>query len=328
MKYSIIVPCLNEEKSIEELLLSLVKQDNIEMIGEVIISDGMSIDRTRDIISSYIDNFSDLNVKLIIVDNINKTTSAGLNKAVETSSFSRIIRLDAHSKIDSDYISEIDAGFDRTNSDLVGPSIKYYNKQSFGAAVCAVINSKFGNGGTESRNGLEKTGVKHAVMSCYDKGVWVDLGGYDENLKSNEDFDFDYRAYLKGYRISSLSRPTYYALARDSSLAFARQRFRYGYWKYKVVRKHPKSLQTRQFVPILYTSFFIMAIPVPFLLSILVIPVLMVGCILKLQNKGVKILDILVALMINYHCWSLGFMWAALEELKTLGKNSIRRGKI
>jgi succinoglycan biosynthesis protein ExoA len=86
-------------------------------------------------------------------------------------------------------------------------------------------------------------------MSCYRREVWVKLAGYDESLLSNEDFDFDYRASSARFSVFSLPHPTYFPLARPDLQALVSQRWRYGFWKAAVLRKHPKSLHLRQLLP-------------------------------------------------------------------------------
>ena len=48
VKVSVIIPCYNEEATIEELLSALLAQTYPIDLMEVIIADGMSTDRTRE----------------------------------------------------------------------------------------------------------------------------------------------------------------------------------------------------------------------------------------------------------------------------------------
>ena len=52
-KVSVIVPILNEEKYIEKFLNSILEQDYPKENLEIILVDGMSTDKTREIIKSY-----------------------------------------------------------------------------------------------------------------------------------------------------------------------------------------------------------------------------------------------------------------------------------
>ncbi len=54
---SIIIPCRNEEKFIGKCLDSIVANDYPKDKLEVLVSDGMSEDRTREIVKSYSEKY-------------------------------------------------------------------------------------------------------------------------------------------------------------------------------------------------------------------------------------------------------------------------------
>ena len=86
-------------------------------------------------------------------------------------------------------------------------------------------------------------------FGCFRRELWHELGGLDETLHANEDYDFNYRARQRGRCVflDPKIRSTYYA--RSTFGALARQYFRYGWWKVQMLRKHPESLRWRQAVP-------------------------------------------------------------------------------
>ncbi|MHB8808232.1 MAG: glycosyltransferase, partial [Anaerolineaceae bacterium] len=66
-KVSIIVPCYNEESTIQLLLDAILKQDFPIKNIEVIIADAFSQDKTREKIAEFADDHSPLTIK--VVDN-------------------------------------------------------------------------------------------------------------------------------------------------------------------------------------------------------------------------------------------------------------------
>lgn len=74
MKQSIavIVPCRNEELYIARCLDSILENDYPNELLEVIIVDGMSTDKTREIIAGYKNRFKSIKT----IDNIKKTKPA------------------------------------------------------------------------------------------------------------------------------------------------------------------------------------------------------------------------------------------------------------
>ncbi len=77
---SIIVPCYNEESTIRHLLDSVLAQTYPREQMELVISDGMSTDHTRDVIAAFQNEHADLAVR--VVDNSARTIPSGLNQAI------------------------------------------------------------------------------------------------------------------------------------------------------------------------------------------------------------------------------------------------------
>ena len=99
---SVIVPCFNEEKTITGLLESIASQTYPMDRLEVIISDGMSEDATRQKITAYQAANSHLRVK--VIDNPLRVIPNALNLAIKNASGEIILRLDAHCNPARDYI--------------------------------------------------------------------------------------------------------------------------------------------------------------------------------------------------------------------------------
>lgn len=249
---SVIIPCRNERYTIEHILDNLQAQ-TYQGAFEVVIADGMSTDGTREVIASLV-NSRDYAFSVQVVANEKKSIPSGLNTAVRASRGEIIIRVDCHSKISNDYIERIVEALQQPGFDLVGPSIRIIagGTSPLAEAISVLTSSKLGSGGSASRTHLtQPVQVAHAAMSSYRRQVWETLGGYDETLFTNEDFDFDYRATQRGAGVYSLPRPVFYTMARPTLKGLAQQRWRYGWWKAAVLRKYPQSIHARQAIPIL-----------------------------------------------------------------------------
>ncbi|NJN79908.1 MAG: glycosyltransferase, partial [Anaerolineales bacterium] len=99
---SIIVPCYNEEKTIQHLLNGILAQTYPREKLEVVISDGMSTDSTLKAIESFQQSHADLQIRVVV--NQAKTIPSGLNQAVRESRGEIIVRLDAHSMPIPEYV--------------------------------------------------------------------------------------------------------------------------------------------------------------------------------------------------------------------------------
>ena len=78
---SIIVPCRNEEDSIEDCVRSILDQELLPNGIELIVADGMSTDRTRGILTRLA--LEDDRVR--VMDNPGRIVSSGLNAAIAVS---------------------------------------------------------------------------------------------------------------------------------------------------------------------------------------------------------------------------------------------------
>jgi|GEM_PF-396476 len=248
---SVIVPCRNEADTIEGVLADLEHQSFAEPF-EVIIADGFSSDGTREIVQKLIEG-NTFRFSVRILDNTVRSIPAGLNVAVRDARGGFIVRIDCHSRLSPDYIEKIVEALQTNGQDVVGPHISFIpgSNGNVAYAIAALLNTRMGAGGTPSKRLLhEPLRVSHAPMSCYKRAVWERIGGYDEHLKTNEDFDFDYRASSNGASVFALPEPEFRSIARTSLSALCGQRWRYGWWKAAVLKKYPRSLHIRQMLPL------------------------------------------------------------------------------
>jgi len=118
-------------------------------------------------------------------------------------------------------------------------------------ANAAAVSHPFGIGDAKYRTagaGAENSFVDTVPFGVFGKELWRSLGGYNEELLTNEDYDFNYRARLAGggVLLDTSCFCTYFA--RPTFASLARQYFRYGVWKARMLRLHPRSVRPRQLV--------------------------------------------------------------------------------
>lgn len=248
--FSVIVPCRNEGPRVIAVLDCLQSQQVSEP-GEIVVADGMSDDDTRSLLAAYAER-PGLRFPVRIVDNPARHIPGGLNAAVRATRGELVIRVDGHSVVPADYVATMLANLRQPDVEVAGGQV-YWVAPGPGLAqrtIPWVLNTRLGNGGTPSRNPLSgRRRVAHTPLSCFRRTVWERIGGYDERLLTNEDFDFDWRAGRHGFRVWSFPTPVYSAIGRGSLRQLWIQRWRYGYWKAQVLRLHPSSLGLRQAVP-------------------------------------------------------------------------------
>ena len=113
---SVICPIYNEEKYIAKCIDSILNQDYPKNDLEVLFVDGMSTDRTREIVKEYASRYSFIK----LIDNPNKIVPPAMNIGIKESKGEIIIRLDAHAEFPSQYFSRLTKALIDLKADNVG----------------------------------------------------------------------------------------------------------------------------------------------------------------------------------------------------------------
>jgi GT2 family glycosyltransferase len=89
-------------------------------------------------------------------------------------------------------------------------------------------------------------------MGAWSRHVFEKIGLFDEELVRDQDDEFNCRLRAAGGRI--LLRPQIKSeyTVRGNPLSLWRQYYQYGFWKVRVLQKHPRQMRPRQFLPPLF----------------------------------------------------------------------------
>jgi glycosyltransferase involved in cell wall biosynthesis len=245
---SIVIPCRNEEAYIAACLDSILESDYPSHRIEVLIADGFSSDRTREILAAY----ASRHPSIILLDNPSGTTPAGLNLAIRRASGEVIIRMDAHVLYPSDYIRRLVAGLQESGADNVGGVLETVPAEDTpGARAIAIgLSHRFGVGNSYFRTGArERREVDTVPFGCYRREIFDRIGLFDEELIRNQDDEFNFRLIRRGGRVLLLPDVLCRYFARRSLRQLARMYYQYGYFKPLVARKVGRVMTLRQLVP-------------------------------------------------------------------------------
>ena len=186
-KVSIIVPCYNEQNTIRLLLEAIREQTFTRSEMEVIVSDGMSTDQTRQRIAGFQGDFPDLDVR--VVDNTLRTIPSAVNRAIESSRGEIIIRLDAHSKPYPDYVANCVNALEEKRGDNVGgvweirPGARSWIAESIAVAAAHPL----GVGDALYRHTKQAALVDTVAFGAFHRSCIDTVGLFDETLLTNED---------------------------------------------------------------------------------------------------------------------------------------------
>ena len=233
---SVIVPCRNEKDWIGRCLASIVENTFPKDRLEVIVVDGMSDDGTRSIVESFAAKYPFVR----LVDNPRRITPTALNLGIAASRGDIIMRMDAHYKYGSDYISSLAGWLARSGADNVGGVLvmEPAGPTALSPAIAVGVCHPFGIGNAYYRIGVTMpTAVDTVPFGCYRRGVFEWVGLFDEDLARNQDIEFNLRLIKAGGKILLVPAVVVYGNARPSLRTLARAYFQYGYFNPVVIRK-------------------------------------------------------------------------------------------
>lgn len=244
---SVIMPIRNEAAFIGRSLGAVLAQDYPHDRMEVLVADGMSTDDTRVIVQQLAARHPDIQVRLI--DNPGKIVPAGFNAALAQARGDVIVRVDGHTIIAPDYVRECIAALERSGADNVGGRMVAVGTTALGQAVALATSSRFGVGGARFHYSDREEWVDTVYMGAWPRRVFEQLGGFDPELVRNQDDEFNYRLRAQGGRILLSPRIRSQYHNRTSLRSLWRQYYQYGFYKVRVLQKHPRQMRLRQFVP-------------------------------------------------------------------------------
>jgi len=280
---SVIMPVRNEARYIDAALRSVIAQDYPHDRMEVIVADGMSSDGTRDVVRS----FQDRHPNIVLIDNPDRIAPTGLNAALRAAKGSIIVRIDGHCQPAPDYVSCCVRHLEDESVDGVGGPIDTIGDSFVAEAIAAAMSSSFGVGGSAFRTVKDRAmHVETIAFPAYTRKAIREAGLYDEQLVRNQDDEYNYRMLELGGTLLLTPDVRSRYFSRASLRSLWRQYFQYGFWKVRVMQKHPRQMRWRQFVP--------PALVATLLVSLVVAPWSTLGRIALLTVAGTYLATLLI----------------------------------
>jgi glycosyltransferase involved in cell wall biosynthesis len=250
---SLIVPCRNEEATIGGLLQSLLEQDYPADLVEVVLVDGMSTDRTREVAREFARQHPWLEVKLL--SNPQKITPVAFNLGIAAAKGDVVFFLGAHSRYSANYLSGVIAAVHETGADAVGSTAVTVpaSETRIARAIALALSSRFGVGNSLMRVGVRQP-VEADTASCpgYRREVFDRVGRFNERLVRNQDIEFNLRLRRAGGRIVVDPRITTHYRARGTLRDLFRNNFWNGYWVVRGARVSRLPFALRHLVPLAF----------------------------------------------------------------------------
>jgi glycosyltransferase involved in cell wall biosynthesis len=241
---SVIVPTLNEEEHIASVLDDMLAQERLDADVEILVADGGSTDKTREIVDRYKDRG-----EVRLVDNPQRRQVFGYNRAIKEARGSIICIAHAHARFSKDYLAACLAVRKRTGAANVGGVIRHRGEGLVGEAIALAMSSPLGVGNSSYRHAKREQWCDSIMGTFMDRRIFDEIGLYNETNFVNEDCEFNYRLRAAGYRVfvSPAIEATYFV--RSSIAALARQYAVYGFFRRWTEVQHPGSVPRRVYAP-------------------------------------------------------------------------------
>jgi len=239
---TVVMPARNEEQAIGAALDSVLGQSYRHL--QFVVVDGGSSDRTR----AVIEERQEQDPRIEILTNPLPSIPVSLNMGLATARGRWLVRVDAHSTVPSTYVADLVARLREGTWAGVGGIKPGVGVTPAGRAIAAAMSSRFGVGNSQYHYATTKVEVDHLPFGAYPVDLLREVGGWDESLVANEDYELDYRLRQRGGRLLLDPQVVIAWHCRQSVPDLYRQYVRYGKGKADVALLHPTSLSARHVV--------------------------------------------------------------------------------
>ncbi len=238
---SILIPARGETVHLPRALESVRAQDYRGAI-EVIVADGSETPEMADIVRA---RFPDVR----IVPNPARHIPGGLNGALVAASHDFVLRCDARCELPPDYVRKAVATLVRSGAAAAGGRQRALGEGPFTRAVALAMSMALGAGDARYRIGGREGPADTVWPGAYRREALLAVGGFDESLRRNEDYALHWTLRERGETV--WFDPELHAgyRPRENFRALARQYLANGRWKFRMLRRHPRSLRARQLAP-------------------------------------------------------------------------------
>lgn len=240
---SAVMPARDDRAHLRAAVASVLHQV-VDADVELVIAVGPSDDGTE----TEAERLADAHACVSVVANPTGGTAAGLNRAIAAARGSVIARVDAHCVLPPGYLARAIRTLERTGAANVGGVQHAVGSGTVGRAVAAAMTSRFGVGDARFHYGGAEGPADTAYLGVFDAAVLRSVGGFDESLVRNQDYELNWRLRDRGHVVWFDPELVVRYHPREELGRLARQYFDYGRWKREMLRRNPRALRVRQLV--------------------------------------------------------------------------------
>jgi succinoglycan biosynthesis protein ExoA len=251
VRISVVIPTRNEERCVAGLLDALRNQDYPPEMFEIVVADGMSTDRTSEIVAECASQSGAL---IRLIENPRTLSSAGRNVGIAAATGEIILFIDGHCHIPNRHLlKDVVRLFAQTGAHVLcrPQPLQVPSNNLLQNAIAAARASWLGHGWDSTIYSTNFRGWVNPSSSgaIYKRGVFEQFGVFDEKFDACEDVEFNYRLHKNSTKAYSSPELTIFYEPRKTLGALFRQMARYARGRVRLARKHPSSFSFFQLAP-------------------------------------------------------------------------------
>ena len=246
MKYSIIIPVFNRPEEVDELLESLLGQEEKDF-EVVIVEDGSQIP-CKEVCGKYADRLD-----LHYYQKKNSGPGQSRNYGAERAGGDYLLILDSDVVLPRGYLRAVSEELDRKPADAFGgPDRAHDSFTDTQKAISYSMTSFFTTGGIRGgKKKLDKFYPRSFNMGIR-RDVYQELGGFSK-MRFGEDIDFSIRIFKAGKHCRLFPEAWVWHKRRTDFRKFWRQVYNSGIARINLYRKYPESLKLVHLLPMVFT---------------------------------------------------------------------------
>ena len=306
---SVMIPALNAGSVIDRCLDAVLVQE-VDLEFDVVVSVGPSNDDTAE----RVDARAAVDPRVRRIDNPTGATPAALNLAIQSTSGDLVVRVDAQAELPPGYLQRILDTAAETGAANVGGIQRAVGDDPWSRAIAAAMRSRFGVGPAQFRSGSHQGPTDTVYLGGFRRMALDTVGGYDESLIRNQDYELNYRLRKAGFVVWLDPELVVEYTPRGSLTSLWSQYRQYGKWKRIVISRSPRSLRLRQMAaPALVLGLILSAV-----LGVLgsplgvVLPAVYLAAVayFALRPRGAPRRRVAAAFITMHLAWGFGFLFS------------------
>lgn len=312
MKYSIIVPVYNRPDEVDELLESLLHQEEKDF-EVIVVEDGSQVP-CGDVCQRYAGQ-----MELRYYEKPNSGPGQSRNYGAERAAGEYLLILDSDVVVPPGYLKAISEELERQPADAFGgPDCSHPSFTDIQKAISYSMTSFFTTGGIRGgKKKLDKFYPRSFNMGIR-RDVYLRLGGFSR-MRFGEDIDFSIRIFQSGCHCRLFPGAWVWHKRRTDFRKFWRQVFNSGIARINLYKKYPDSLKLVHLLPMCFTvgvaALLLLALvlrtPWPLLPLLLYALIVFLDASVKERSPKIGLLSIVAAFiqLTGYGCGFLQAWW-------------------